>query len=350
MIPELNDRSREIFRLIVDNFLTSGHPVGSKTLSQLHHLSLSPASIRGVMADLEEMGLLAAPHTSAGRLPTQAGLRFYIDGMMQSGPLGNEEKTAIKAACALQNQSLEQVYDRASHLLSGLSSCASLVIAPKTNKKIKQIQFILLTPGRVLIVMVTQDGLIENRVMDTPPDLQQSVLERAANYLNAQLAEKDMDDIRQDLFRQKEQQQHDLDVMVADFIRRGLALPGSNTQKGHVFIRGQSHLLQDVKAVEDLEHARALFEMLEEQDTLLQILDNTKDAQGIQVFIGSENKMFRGEGWSTVLSPYRDAEGEVLGVIGVIGPVRLNYGRILPIVDYTSKVMEKLLRKGEALV
>lgn len=347
MITELNDRSREIFRLIVDSFLGSGVPVGSKTLSQMAGLGLSPASIRNVMADLEALGLLAAPHTSAGRLPTQAGLRLYVDGLMQTGHLSHEEKTTIKAACELRNQPLEHIYERASTLLTGLSACASLVVAPKTDKSIRQIQFVALEPGRVLVVMVAQDGMIENRMMDVPPDLPQEALTKASNYLNARLSGQSLDQIRKNVLSQLDLQRHALDDLSADLIKRGLALPSSGTQNGHIIVRGQSRLLQDVRAMEDLERARQLFESLEEQETLLQILDHTRDADGIQVFIGSENRMFRAEGWSTVLSPYRDADGQVVGVIGVIGPVRLNYGRILPIVDYTSKVMSRLIGADE---
>ncbi len=348
MITELNERSREIFRQIVDAFLETGAPVGSRTLARMNTLQLSPASIRNVMADLEDIGLLSSPHTSAGRMPTQAGLRLYVDGLMQTGNISAEDKTAIKAACQSSDQSINMLYDRASSLLSGLSSCASLVVAPKLEDPVKQIQFIQLEPGRVLVIIVTQNGLIENRIMDVPLHLSYSDLEKASNYLNAQLKGQSLSDIRHNILNMIETHESNLDDLSKNLIRQGLALPGSGTKEGHIIVRGQSRLLEDVKALEDLERARMLFELLEEKKSMLELLDHTRAAEGIQIFIGTENKMFNSQDWSTVLSPYRNAENQVIGMIGVIGPVHLNYGRIVPIVDYTANVMTRLIgEKGE---
>jgi heat-inducible transcriptional repressor len=343
MITELNERSREIFRLIVDAFLENGAPVGSRTLSRFEGLNLSAASIRNVMADLEEIGLLSSPHTSAGRLPTQAGLRLYVDGLMQAGNLSAEEKSSIQAACQASEQSMDALFERASGLLSGLSSCASVVLAPRLENPVKQIQFVPLEPGKVLVVIVAQNGLIENRMMDVPLHLSFSDLEKASNYLNAQLKGQSLSDIRAHVLATIEERETSLDDLSKDLIRRGLALPGSGTKEGHIIVRGQSRLLEDVKAIEDLERARMLFELLEEEKSLLQLLDHTRSAQGIQIFIGTENKMFNSQDWSTVLSPYRNADNQVVGMIGVIGPVHLNYGRIVPIVDYTAKVMSRMI-------
>lgn len=343
MIPELNERSREIFRLIVDAFLETGDPVGSQTLSREKHLNLSSASIRHVMADLEALGLLAAPHTSAGRLPTQAGLRLYVDGLMQLGPLSREDKAKISTTCEMQDLPIDRIYDRASSLLSGLSSCASLVIAPKQDKPVRQIQFMALEPGKVLAIIVSYDGLVENRILNVPLDVNASMLEQASNFLTSKLSGKTFSQTRAELIQDIEQQKVALDTLTAELIKQGLALPQSGRSEGYIVVRGQSRLLEDLKAVEDLERARELFEALEEQETLLQMLDHTREAEGIQVFIGSENRVFQSQAWSTVLSPYRDSENQLVGVIGVIGPTRLNYGRIVPIVDYTAKVMERLL-------
>lgn len=343
MIPELNDRSRQIFRMIVDTYLNGGDPVGSNTIARQLGLNLSAATIRNVMADLESAGLLYAPHTSAGRLPTTQGLRLYIDGLMEIGNLTADERTQIESQCAANNQSVQQVFERTGTLLAGLSAGAGIVIAPKTEKPVRHIQFVKLDEGRVLIVLVMQDGLVENRVMNVESDIPPSALVMASNYLNDRLAGRTMADLRVDILREITEKRAQIDSITAGLVQQGLALPADHTPAGHIIIRGQSRLLQDVKAMEDLERARILFSALEEQETIARLLDATNDADGIQIFIGTESKTFQHAGWSMVMSPYRGAEGQLIGAIGVIGPTRLNYGRIIPIVDYTSKVMEKLL-------
>jgi len=343
MISELNERSRQIFRFIVDSYLTGGDPVGSRTISQQLGLNLSAATIRNVMADLEDSGLLYAPHTSAGRLPTAQGLRLYIDGLMEIGNLAEEDRHKIESQCTTSGQSMTQMMERAGSLLAGLSSGAGIVIAPKTEKPVKQIQFVKLDEGRVLIVLVLQDGMIENRVMNVGSDIPASSLIAASNYLNDRLAGRTVDDVRQQIMREIEDNRTKLDAISTSLVRQGLAVPPSHAPEGHIIIRGQSSLLQNVKALEDLERARVLFAALEEQETIARLLDATQDADGIQIFIGTESRTFQHAGWSMVMSPYRSGEGQLIGAIGVIGPTRLNYGRIIPIVDYTSKVMGKLL-------
>lgn len=343
MISELNERSRQIFRFIVDSYLTGGDPVGSRTISQQLGLNLSAATIRNVMADLEDSGLLYAPHTSAGRLPTAQGLRLYIDGLMEIGNLAEEDRHTIESQCTTSGQSMTQMMERAGSLLAGLSSGAGIVIAPKTEKPVKQIQFVKLDEGRVLIVLVLQDGMIENRVMNVGSDIPASSLIAASNYLNDRLAGRTVDDVRQQIMREIEDNRTKLDAISTSLVRQGLAVPPNHAPEGHIIIRGQSSLLQNVKALEDLERARVLFAALEEQETIARLLDATQDADGIQIFIGTESRTFQHAGWSMVMSPYRSGEGQLIGAIGVIGPTRLNYGRIIPIVDYTSKVMGKLL-------
>ncbi|MBI2235034.1 MAG: heat-inducible transcriptional repressor HrcA [Micavibrio aeruginosavorus] len=343
MIPELNDRSRQIFRLIVDTYLSGGEPVGSRTLAQQLGLSLSAATIRNVMADLEDAGLLYAPHTSAGRMPTTQGLRFYIDGLMQIGSLTDDERQQIETQCMAQGQSVTQVLERAGTLLAGLSSGAGVVIAPKTDKPVRQIQFVKLDEGRVLVVLVMQDGMVENRVMHVESDIPQSALIAAGNYLSERLHGQTIAQAKARITQDIRQNRAQLDAITAHLIEKGLALPLSDTPDGHIIIRGQSRLLQDVRALEDLERARQLFAALEEQETAARLMDATQDADGIQIFIGTESQTFQHAGWSMVMSPARTAEGQMIGAIGVIGPTRINYGRIIPIVDYTSKVMGKLL-------
>ena len=343
MITELNDRSREIFRLIVDTYLSGGDPVGSRTIANQLGLSLSAATIRNVMADLEESGLLYAPHTSAGRLPTTQGLRLYIDGLMEVGNLTNDERQKIETECLASGQSSTQMFERAGTVLAGLSAGAGIVIAPKTEKAIRNIQFVRLDEGRVLIVLVMDDGMVENRVMNVDADLPPSALIAAGNYLSEKLGGRTLQAVRVEILREIAEKRAQLDSITASLVQMGLALPASSAPQGHMIIRGQSSLLQDVKALEDLERARLLFAALEEQETIARLMDATQDADGIQIFIGTESKTFQHAGWSMVMSPYRSAEGKLIGAIGVIGPTRINYGRIIPIVDYTSKVMSRLL-------
>lgn len=342
MIPEMNERSRHIFRTIVDTYLSGGDPVGSRTLSQHPGLQLSPATIRGVMADLENAGLLYAPHVSAGRLPTPQGLRLYIDGLMEIGNLTADERTQIESQCVAANQSMTQLLERAGSVLSGLSAGASIVIAPKTEKPVKQVQFVQLDKDRVLVVLVMHDGMIENRVMMVDGNLPEPSLTAAANYLNDRLSGKTISAVREQVLHEIAQKRAQLDSISAHLVQQGLALPGETSQ-GHMIIRGQSRLLEDVRAIEDLERARILFAALEEQETIARLLDATQDAEGIQIFIGTESKTFQHAGWSMVMSPYRGSEGQLIGAVGVIGPTRINYGRIIPMVDYTSKIMSRLL-------
>ena len=324
MITELNDRSREIFRLIVDTYLSGGDPVGSRTIANQLGLSLSAATIRNVMADLEESGLLYAPHTSAGRLPTTQGLRLYIDGLMEVGNLTNDERQKIETECLASGQSSTQMFERAGTVLAGLSAGAGIVIAPKTEKAIRNIQFVRLDEGRVLIVLVMDDGMVENRVMNVDADLPPSALIAAGNYLSEKLGGRTLQAVRVEILREIAEKRAQLDSITASLVQMGLALPASSAPQGHMIIRGQSSLLQDVKALEDLERARLLFAALEEQETIARLMDATQDADGIQIFIGTESKTFQHAGWSMVMSPYRSAEGKLIGAIGVIGPTRIN--------------------------
>jgi heat-inducible transcriptional repressor len=343
MITDLNDRSREIFRLIVDSYLAGGDPVGSRTIANQLGLSISPATIRNVMASLEDAGLLYAPHTSAGRLPTTQGLRLYIDGLMEIGNLTSDERTQIEAQCQTAGQSMTQVLERAGSLLAGLSSGAGIVIAPKTDKPVKQVQFVQLDEGRVLVVLVMQDGMVENRVMHVNGEIPVTAMIAASNYLNSRLSGRTIADAWKDITDDIRANRAQLDSITTQLVEQGLALPRNESPEGHIIIRGQSRLLEDVKALEDLERARQLFAALEEQETIARLLEATQDADGIQIFIGTESQTFQHAGWSMVMSPYRSHEGQLIGAIGVIGPTRINYGRIIPIVDYTSKIMGRLM-------
>lgn len=343
MLTELNERSQQVLRYIVDAYMETGSPVGSRTISQELGLNLSPATIRNVMADLEACGLLHAPHTSAGRLPTQSGLRLYVDGLMEIGDLTSVERQQIEARCSAAGRTVNQVMEQASTMLSGLSAAAGLVVAPKTDKPVKQIQFVRLDARSILIIIVTADGLVENRVMEVEPTLSDSALTEASNYLNDRISGKTLSETRDNIWQEIQEKKAQLDVITSELVEKGIALNKPAAMDGHIIVRGQSHLLSDVKAIEELETARQLLSILEEKETVSKLIESTQDAEGIQIYLGTENSMFEHSGWSMVLSPYKTQENKIIGAIGVIGPMRLNYSRIIPIVDYTSKVMSKIL-------
>jgi heat-inducible transcriptional repressor len=342
MFPLLNDRARTVFRLIVDSYLGDGGPVGSRTISRGSGLGLSPATIRNVMSDLEAAGLLYAPHASAGRIPTEQGLRLYIDGLMQTGNLSEEDRKAIEHTCSAANQGFEDLLETSSRLLSGLAACAALVIAPKMGGIVRQVQFVELRVGKILAILVFENGMVENRVVDNSGEIPSSALLSAGNYLTARLAGRTIMQAQGEIIRDIHERRTQLDEITQRLVQQGLALPLSEPQ-GRIIIRGQSHLLDDLKALEDLERARALLSLLEQQQTMLSLLGHVDQADGVQIFIGAENRIFDQTGWSLIISPYRDGQEKIIGAIGVIGPTRLDYDRIIPMVDYTSRVVSRLV-------
>lgn len=344
MITELNQRSRDIFRHVVDAYVETGEPVGSRTISRRMGIQLSPATIRNVMADLEELGLLMAPHTSAGRIPTDAGLRLFVDGILEVGDLTEEERESIQAKVTAKGRSLPEVLEDAINLLSGLSSCAGLVVAPKTDRPLKHLEFVNLSPGRALVVLVTEDGLVENRVVEVPLGIPASSLTMASNYLNARLVGRTLAEARAEITREIEEQRTQLDALTAKVVETGLATwAGTREANGVLIVRGQAKLLEDVTAISDLERIRALFEALETREQMVRLLDATGRAEGIRIFIGAENQLFRHAGCSMIVAPYSNAKEQIVGTIGVIGPTRINYARIIPMVDYTAKVIGRLI-------
>jgi heat-inducible transcriptional repressor len=343
MITELNDRSREVFRRIVESYLESGEPVGSRTLSRRLGLALSPATIRNVMADLEEMGLLFAPHTSAGRLPTEAGMKLFVDGLLEVGELTQDERRDLDSRLAATGGNAEALLERASTTLSGLSRCAGVVMAPKTESPLKHIEFISLNPGRALVVLVTENGLVENRIIETPPGLPASALVQATNYLSARLVGRTIAEAYDEIIAELESHRVQIDELTRSVVERGLATWAGGESGGTLIVRGQSNLLGDVHALADLETIRTLFEALETKETLLKLLSLADRAEGVQIFIGSDNPLFGTSGCSMIVGPYRNERQKVVGAIGVIGPTRINYARIIPMVDYTAKLVGRLL-------
>ncbi|MFZ2065581.1 MAG: heat-inducible transcriptional repressor HrcA [Xanthobacteraceae bacterium] len=345
-LAQLNERSREIFRRIVESYLATGEPVGSRNLSRILPMTLSPASVRNVMSDLEQLGLVYAPHTSAGRLPTELGLRFFVDALMQIGDLTEQDRNAIEAQVAAsgQSKSLEAVLTEASGLLSGLSRAAGVVLTAKANPRLKHVEFVQLEPGRALVVLVGEDGQVENRVLNLPAGLPASALTEAGNYVNARIRGRTLDELKVEIESRLKEGKAELDALTQKIVAAGLASwSGGETDERKLIVRGQAHLLDDLKALADLERVRLLFDDLETRREVIDLLGRAERAEGVRVFIGSENKLFSLSGSSTIVAPYHDASGQIVGVLGVIGPTRLNYARIVPMVDYTAKVVSKLL-------
>ncbi|HXM00905.1 MAG TPA: heat-inducible transcriptional repressor HrcA [Rhizomicrobium sp.] len=343
---ELGERPREIFRHLVDAFLASGEPVGSRTLSQRLPLTLSPASIRNVMADLESLGLLYAPHTSAGRVPTEKGLRLFVDGLLEIGELAPNERAAIEGRMRDQNRGIEDVLTQATLMLSGLSRCAGLVVAPKQDTALKHVEFVGVASGKALVVIVGEDGQVENRLIDTPVGLPPSVLAEASNYLNARLRGRTLDTARGEITAELEGERAELDKLTAKIVADGLATLSDSARTSEekvLIVRGASHLLETMEARDDIERIRTLFDDIERKNDLIRLLELAGQGDGVRIFIGSENRLFSLSGSSIIAAPYANAAGKIVGVIGVLGPTRLNYARIIPMVDHTAKVVGRLL-------
>src|SRR5439155_21366251 len=307
-------------------------------------MTLSPASVRNVMQDLEEIGLIYAPHTSAGRLPTELGLRFFVDALMRIGDLSNEDRKRIEGQVAAAGKSVENVLTEASGMLSGLTHAAGVVLTAKSNVRLKHIEFVRLETERALLVLVAEDGQVENRVVNLPLGLPTSALTEATNFLNARIRGKTIADAKTELEKTLEASRAELDQLTQKIVEAGLASwSGGASEDRRLIVRGQAHLLEDLKAVEDLERVRLLFDDLETKRGVIDLLGRAERADGARIFIGSENKLFSLSGSSTIVAPYRDSAGRIVGVLGVIGPTRLNYARIIPMVDYTAKVVSKVI-------
>jgi heat-inducible transcriptional repressor len=341
-ISELTERAREVFRMVVENYLGSGAPVGSRTISKLGSLNLSPASIRNVMQDLEELGLLAHPHTSAGRVPTESGLRLFVDGMMQAAEPSAEERAAIEARLE-RGGPIEEALSAATAALSGLSACAGIVLVPKREPVLRQLGFVQLSSTQALAVMVGAEGGVENRVVDLPHGITASALAEIGNYVSARLSGLTLPDAQRRLAAEIQAGKAALDDAARELIDRGLALWSEDPARRPVLIvRGQANLLEPGAAA-DLERVRQLLDELEEKEEIVRLLDSARAGQGMKIFIGSENKLFALSGSSVIAAPYRGREGKVVGVVGVIGPTRLNYARVVPMVDFTAQALSRLM-------
>lgn len=345
-LGDLNERSRHIFRQIVETYLATGDPVGSRNLSRQLPMTLSPASVRNVMSDLEALGLIYAPHTSAGRLPTEAGLRMFVDALLEVGDVAGEELAQIERQIAgrPEHRGIEDMLTEAGDLLSGLSRCAGIVLAEKQVRKLKHIEFVGLDQRKALVVLVGEDGSVENRVVDLPEGLPAAALVEASNYMNARIAGLTLAEARARLETEVEDRKAQLDRLTASVVQEGLATwSGQEDGKKSLIVRGRSRLLEDVRAMEDLERIRVLFDDLDSRTEMIRLLGLADRAEGVRIFIGSENKMFSLSGSSLIVAPFADSSRKIVGALGVIGPTRLNYARIIPMVDYTARLLSRML-------
>ncbi len=340
---ELDPRSAAVLREIVEQYVETGEPVGSRTLSRRLPMSLSPATIRNVMSDLTEAGLLFAPHTSAGRLPTERGLRLFVDGLLQFGAVSEEEQEAIARALEVKGRSLQDTLAETSALLAGLAGAAGLVLAPKSEGTVRHIEFVPLGSGRALVILVGADGQVENRVIEIPPGLPPSALTQAGNYLNARLSGRSLAELRRTVSAEMTEDRTQLDALTQEVVEAGLATWSGDARGGSLIVRGQARLLADVTAIESLSAIQTLFERLETQETMLRLLELAEASDGVRIFIGAESGLFGASGVAMVVAPARNEADRIVGAIGVIGPTRINYGRIIPVVDYTARAIARLL-------
>lgn len=346
LLNELNDRSREVFRRVVETYLDTGEPVGSRTLTRALSEKVSAATIRNVMQDLEFMGLLDSPHVSAGRLPSQLGLRLFVDGMMEIDAVKPDDRAAIDQTLGNDDPDTGVLLDRVSTALSSITRGASLVLMPKHEAPIRHIEFVSLGPDRALVVLVFADGHVENRIFTPPPGQTPSSMREAGNFLNAMAEGKTLAELRGHLSQQISTRRRELDILAAELVESGLALWGAEAADPRLIVRGRANLLDSELA--DLDRIRVLFDDLERKRDIVEFLELAEKGDGVRIFIGSENKLFSLSGSALVVSPYMNADRKIVGAVGVIGPTRLNYGRIVPIVDYTAQLVGRVLsgRKG----
>lgn len=340
VLQDIDARAREIFRQIVEAYLATGEPVGSRTLSQDRRIAVSPATVRNVMADLTDMGLLHAPHISAGRLPTEIGLRLFVDSLLQLGDLSDDERRALDIAG--DESEAGSVLEQAAARLSGLTRSASLVVAPKAEAPLRHIEFVATSPGEALAILVFEDGRVENRLMRTPQNLPASGLVAAGNYLSARLRGRTIGETRDQILKEVESNKAALDELTARLVSEGVAELASG-ERSTLIVRGRGRLLEESTAA-DLERVRMLFDDLERKRDVIDVLNAAKDAEGVKIFIGSENRLFSLSGSSVVAAPYRDANRNIVGVLGVVGPTRLNYARVIPIVEYAAEVVSRRIK------
>ncbi len=344
ILEEMNNRSREVFRRVVEGYLTDGEPVGSRTLSREFSEDISAATIRNVMQDLEFLGLLGSPHTSAGRVPTQLGLRMFVDGILEVSEIDKDDRKQIDKIVSDETNQVEDILDDISTTLSGVTHGASLVLTPKREAPIKHVEFLPLSTNQALVVLVFADGHVENRLFNPPPGQTPSSMKEAANFLNALMAGNTLSEAKKLIKNEIEYRRQELDTLAQELVQSGLALwEDSEERHERLIVKGRANLLNESSQQEDLDKIKNLFDDLERKRDIADFLELTEKGEGVRIFIGSENKLFSLTGSSLVVSPYMNSDRKIIGAVGVIGPTRLNYGRIVPVVDYTAQLVGKMI-------
>ena len=343
LYAELNDRSKLIFKKLVESYLKTGSPAGSETLMKMGGFNLSSASIRTILSNLQKEGLLYAPHRSAGRIPTERGMRFFVDGLLEFGRISKIEKANIKQQCSSKGKSYEEVLDIASKAISGLSNYAGIVIAPKFQKNLKHIEFIRLNENQIMLILAYENGEVENRIIEDSGKYNNTLLVQASNYLTSKFNNKNISQIKKLIQSDLKQFENKLEIISSKLIKKGIIDTPPDIKNPYIFLHGQSNLLKDEIISKDLDQIRSLFDEIEKKSSFIDILDSAGKAKGVQIFIGSKNFLFKHSGLSMVMAPYKNNDQEIIGAIGVVGPTRLNYSKIVPLVDYTSKIIGKVI-------
>ena len=340
---ELSDRSKQIFKSVVETYLETGSPSSSEKILKKGGIDLSSSSIRLILANLQKEGLLFAPHTSAGRLPTDKGMRLFVDGLLEFGRLTKDEQENIKQQCLSKGASFQNVLDEASKMISGLSNHAGIVVAPKYQNNIKHIEFIRLNQTQVMSIIASATGQIENRIFDDSGNYSDNILREISNFLNSKYVDKSIEEIKNSIQIDVKNSKGRLEILSQHLVQKGILELIPNSENPYIFLHGQSSLLEDEIISKDLNQIRKLFDEIENKTSFIDILENTSSAKGVQIFIGSQNFLFKHSGLSMVIAPYKNKDQKIIGAIGVVGPTRLNYAKIVPLVDYTSKIIGKVL-------
>ena len=343
LYAELNNRSKQIFKSVVETYLETGSPSGSETILKRADINISSSSVRAILSNLQKEGLLFAPHTSAGRLPTDKGMRFFVNGLLEFGRISKSEKESINQQCLSKGKSYQDVLDEASKTISGLSNYAGIVIAPKYQKKIKHLEFIRLNKTQIMSIIAYANGEIENRIINDQGKHNSSILQQTSNYLNSKFQNKNINEITAIIEKEVLYSKSKLETLSSKLVQQGILENSPNFNSPYIFLHGQSNLLKDEIISKDLDEIRNLFDEIENKTTFINILENAEKAKGVQIFIGSKNFLFKHSGLSMVMAPYKNKEQEIIGAIGVVGPTRLNYAKIVPLVDYTSKIIGKVI-------
>ena len=341
---ELTDRTKQIFKTVVESYLETGSPSGSETVLKKAGLDISSASIRSILSNLQKEGLLFSPHTSAGRVPTEKGMRFFVDGLLEFGRISKSEKENIEQLSASKSKSYQEVLDEASRSISGLSNYAGIVIAPKYQKNLKHLEFIRLNNTQIMSILAYENGEIENRIIEDFGKFTNSQLLETSNYLSEKFKNKNISEIKKIIESDISSSKSSLEEISKKLVKKGIVEIEPKMNNPYIFLHGQSKLLKDEIISKDLDQIRQLFDDIENKSTFIDILENAGKAKGVQIFIGSKNFLFKHSGLSMVMAPYKNKEQEIVGAIGVVGPTRLNYSKIVPLVDYTSKIIGKVIK------